>query len=285
VIVEAFWKLFPPVTKRVMPTISFPPVVASITLFPEWTIVYHWFGLEPLPYWNPNEKVDLFAKQAATSGRKLKFKVSYTDYYASSARDLRKKTSAHLKDSFLTKGKQYYSYFCNGNPPFLSWFSRLAVPREQIVLITRFRSNHYNPNASLYRKNITDSAACDCGDPHQDINHKIFYCPQTRLTASYLISYLRWLSPYSPVNIFPFLYIPSLKLCRLLASFLKSSNILVWTSLKVTLSSALFSIPPPPHLRVSCPLRELHLNATDSLADLFPMLLGTRAIQIRRRRR
>jgi len=174
-----------------------------------------------------NERVDLFAKQAAINGRKPKFKVPHTDYFASSARDLREKTYAHLKNSFLTKGKQYYSYYCDDNPPSSPWFSQLTIPREQIVMLTRLRSNHYNLNASLYRKNFIDSAACDCGDSYQDINHKIFYCPQTRSTASHLISYLSRLSPNSLINIFPFLNTPSHKLCRLLASFLKSSNILI----------------------------------------------------------
>jgi len=149
------------------------------------------------------------------------------DYYAFSSRDLREKTSAFLKDCFLTKGKQYYFYYCKENPPPYPWFSQLPTPREQIVLITRLRSNHYNLNSSLYRKNIICSAACDCDDPHQDINHIIFYCPLTRPNTSHLIPYLRRLSPYGPINIFPLLYSPSLKLCRLLTFFLKSSNILI----------------------------------------------------------
>jgi len=38
-----------------------------------------------------NERVDLLAKQAALSGRKPKFKVPCTDYYAFSSCDLREK--------------------------------------------------------------------------------------------------------------------------------------------------------------------------------------------------
>jgi len=92
----------------------------------------------------------------------------------SSSRVLREKTSAFLEDSFLSKGKQFYSLYCKNNLPSQPWFARLSIPREQIVLITRLRSNHYNLNASLHGKNIIPSALCDCGDPHQDINHVIF---------------------------------------------------------------------------------------------------------------
>jgi len=174
-----------------------------------------------------NERADSLAGQAALNGRKPKFKVPCTDYCAFSSRVLREKTSAFLEDSFLSKGKQFYSLYFKNNPPPQPWFARLSIPREQIVSITRLRSNHYNLNASLHRKNIIPSASCDCGDPHQDINHIIFYCPLTRPTASHLISFLRRLGPLAPINIFPFLQSPSLKLCRLLTSFLKSSQILI----------------------------------------------------------
>jgi len=137
-----------------------------------------------------NERVDLLAKQAAINGRKPKFKIpskKCSDYCAFSVRDLREKSSALLKENFLSKEKQYYSYFCKEKLPSYPWFHQLSIPREQIVFITRIRSNHYNLNFSLYRKNIVRSAACECRDPHQDINHVIFYCPQTRQTSSHLI--------------------------------------------------------------------------------------------------
>jgi len=171
-----------------------------------------------------NERADFLARQAALNGRKPKFKVPCTDYCASSSRVLREKTSAFLEDGFLSKGKQFYSLYCKNNLPFQPWFARLSIPREQIVLITRLRSNHYNLNASLHKKNIIPSASCDCGDPHQDINHVIFYCPLTRPTASHLISFLRHLSPLASITIFPFLHLPSLKLCRLLLEVFSNFN-------------------------------------------------------------
>jgi len=172
-----------------------------------------------------NEKADRLAKQAAIFGRKPKFKIPYTDYCVSSNRDLREKSFALLKESFLTKGKQFYSLYIGDSFPNKPWFHQLSIPRDQIVLISRIRSNHYNLNASLFRKNIVNSSACDCGDSYQDINHIIFYCSQTRQHNHHLIYYLKRLDPFAPINIFPFLRSPTYKLCRLMSSFFKSINI------------------------------------------------------------
>jgi len=83
-----------------------------------------------------NKKADLLAKQAAIYGRKLKFKTPYTDYCVSSNRDLREKSSVLLKESFLTKRKQYYSLYVGGSFPSKPWFHHLSIPREQITLIS-----------------------------------------------------------------------------------------------------------------------------------------------------
>jgi len=166
-----------------------------------------------------NERVDQMAKQAALNGRKPKFKIPYTDYCVFSIRDLREKSLAILKENFLTKGKLYHSLYHKDIFPNKPWYHQLSIPREQIVLISRIRSNHYNLNSSFYRKNIIHSAACDCGDPNQDINHIIFHCPQTRQYTRHLIFYLKRLYPLAPINIFPLLCSPSYKLCRLLISF------------------------------------------------------------------
>jgi len=164
-------------------------------------------------------------------GRKPKFKIPYTDYCISSNRVLREKSFAMLKESFLIKGKQYYSIYLGNSFPNKPWFHQLSIPREQITLISRIRSNHYNLNASLHRKNILNSSACDCGDPYQDINHIIFYCSQTRQYNRHLIYYLKRLNPLAPINILPLFRLLPYKLCRLLTSFFKSIKICIWTFL------------------------------------------------------
>jgi len=95
----------------------------------------------------------------------------------------------------------------------------------QIVLINKIRSNHYNLNYSLFRKNIVNSAACPCGDPRQDINHIIFYCLITIPKSSPLRSFLVKSFPFCPIDIFPLLINPSPKLIHLLLAYLKASDL------------------------------------------------------------
>ncbi|KYQ50672.1 hypothetical protein ALC60_10235, partial [Trachymyrmex zeteki] len=73
------------------------------------------------------------AKEAAKHGRKLKFCIPFSDFFA------------------------------------IPQFHNKSWNRDVIVAINR--SNHYHFNHSLHRKNILASPACQCGDARQDINH------------------------------------------------------------------------------------------------------------------
>ncbi|KYN08457.1 hypothetical protein ALC62_00566 [Cyphomyrmex costatus] len=69
------------------------------------------------------------------------------------------------------------------------------------------------------------SPACECGDPRQDLNHSIFFCPLTRRRARPLVLYLNKAFPSHSYNIFTLLANPSHKLCRLLLAFPKSFDV------------------------------------------------------------
>ncbi|KYQ53640.1 hypothetical protein ALC60_02584 [Trachymyrmex zeteki] len=56
------------------------------------------------------------------------------------------------------------------------WYYRTKISREIIVMINRLRSDHYNLNSSLHRKNLIEDPSCSCGYPQQDILHMIFDC-------------------------------------------------------------------------------------------------------------
>jgi len=172
-----------------------------------------------------NERVDSFAKQAASNGRKPKFKIPYTDFFSSSLRSLKTKYYAFLTNNFLTKGTFYYSNFFQTTSFAGTWFSRVSLPREQLVAVGRLRSNHYNLNYSLHRKNIVASPACECGDPRQDINHVVFRCPLSGSKSANLRLFLLQNYPTTSHDIFPSLRSPSPKLCRLIVSFLKSRDL------------------------------------------------------------
>jgi len=126
-----------------------------------------------------------------------------------------------LTRDFLVKGIHYHSCFFQHSPPTKPWFSHLPLPREQIVAVGRFRSNHYNLNYSLHRKNIVASSVCVCGDLRQDINHIVFRCPLTRIKSLKLRSFLFNCDPPIHQDLFPSLKNPSPKLCRLISAFPK----------------------------------------------------------------
>jgi len=176
-----------------------------------------------------NESADATAKRAARNGHKSKFKIPHTDLFFSIKQRMETQFCSLLKEAFREKGVHYFSHFFHLSPK--PWFHKYKLDREQIVTINRIRSNHYNLNYSLYRKNIVVSPACPCGDSRQDINHVIFYCRLTRNKAKCLLSLLFRQNPTNFLNIFPYINSPSHKLCRLLLAFLRSVNLYVWMPL------------------------------------------------------
>jgi len=170
-----------------------------------------------------NEMADLAAKRAAMNGRKPKFKVPHTALYSSIKSNMEGGFRSYLEDAFREKGIHYSSYFYQFSPK--PWFYRYSFTREQIVTINRIRSNHYNLNYSLFRKNIIGSGACPCGDSRQDVNHIIFYCRLTRHKSKHLLSFLFRHGISQPFNIFPLIKSPSHKLCRLLSAFFRSNDV------------------------------------------------------------
>lgn len=132
------------------------------------------------------------------------------------------KFHAYLEESAYTKGKDHASLYqkeFNKHP----WFARKLLRREEIVIINRIRSNHYNLNYSLYRKNITDSPACMCGCNRQNVNYILFYCPLTIHNSENFRNYTKF--PMHEIDIFPILKDPGLKLYRLILAYFKSCNL------------------------------------------------------------
>lgn len=50
------------------------------------------------------------------------------------------------------------------------------LEHENVTLINRLSSNHYNLNASLARKNYVESERCECEYETEDINHLVWRC-------------------------------------------------------------------------------------------------------------
>jgi len=124
-----------------------------------------------------NEMADKLAKSAANSGHKPRFKIPHTDTFSEVKDSLGKQFLEYLTETARTTGHLHsllYQHEISPRP----WYYKMPLSRKDIVLINRIRSNHYNLNYNLFRKSMTYSAACQCGDPRQDINHVVFFCPQ-----------------------------------------------------------------------------------------------------------
>jgi len=189
-------------------------------------------GIKLYIFWIPshkgirgNEIADSLAKKATLQGYKPNFKVPFSDLFAEVKESLNNQFISYLNDAAQTKGVLHASLYQNLNSK-LPWYHDKPFNRKEIVLVNRLRSNHYNLNYSLYRKNIVPSAVCQCGDPRQDINH-IFYCPNTVMKSQRLRAHLRENYPNHAIDIFPILKDPDPKLIRLLLSYLQSNDILI----------------------------------------------------------
>lgn len=146
-------------------------------------------------------------------------KVPYTDLLHVIREKMYKSYISFMDNSFRNKGIKYaQNYYNHKRKP---WFYKYGLSCPEIVIINHIRSNHYNLNHSLFRKGYISSGACPCGDPFQDINHIIFRCPSTRTKAVNLFKYFKSKFPFFPIDIFPLLVDPPVKLCRLLLAFFK----------------------------------------------------------------
>lgn len=126
-----------------------------------------------------NERAD---ETASINGLSSAFKIPHEDLYAVSKECLKSRFEGYLRSVATHKGTHHQEFFpmCSEKP----WFNKSTLSRNEIVMINRFRSNHYNLNSSLYRVNIVDSPACPCGDNFQDINHVIIFSDASSLNTN-----------------------------------------------------------------------------------------------------
>ncbi|XP_011858319.1 PREDICTED: uncharacterized protein LOC105555887 [Vollenhovia emeryi] len=176
-----------------------------------------------------NEMADALAKRAIVTGGEVSpgCLLPYTDFLAESRSDLRNSSENYFKICSVSKGALNFEKFHNTSPK--PWFHKVRLKRDLVVLINRLRSNHYNLNHSLFRKNIVSSPNCICGFDTQDLNHVIFDCPSFCTKMQNLNSYLRSTfadSLGSPPDLLNLLHDPCHKLCRLLLAAFKSAEML-----------------------------------------------------------
>ncbi|KYN04511.1 hypothetical protein ALC62_04624, partial [Cyphomyrmex costatus] len=147
-----------------------------------------------------NELADKAAKEACVDGARGFFRTPYSDLQVQAVAKARVRFTDYLNDKAIHTGTHYHSLYFSSTTV-KPWYFKKKLTRSEIVLINRLRSNHYNLNYSLFRKNMVPSPACECGDPRQDLNHTVFFCPFTRRRARPLVLYLNKTFPSHSYNI------------------------------------------------------------------------------------
>ncbi|KYN22427.1 Gag-Pol polyprotein [Trachymyrmex cornetzi] len=171
-----------------------------------------------------NEKADQLAKRAIRQGIvtiERNFKVPYSDLCAVIKQEISDNFYLYLESQADIKGSFYFNnIFKRSAKP---WYFRMNIPRESIVMINRLRSDHYNLNYSLHRKNLIDDPSCPCGSPQQDMIHMIYECPESRGSARLVRCAINQISSARD-NLTKFAQAiskPSEYLCRLITNFSK----------------------------------------------------------------
>ncbi|KYN38627.1 hypothetical protein ALC56_07002 [Trachymyrmex septentrionalis] len=79
-------------------------------------------------------------------------------------------------------------------------FLNVFLSRMLITTVNCLRSNHFNLNHSLFRKNLIDDPSCPCGASCQDLVHIIFDCLILECHALLLRTALQDSSLDNPLN-------------------------------------------------------------------------------------
>lgn len=122
-----------------------------------------------------NEDADGIAKEAAKEEKEERIKVPISDWRSVQKDIMWTKTRTRIEEEGQFKGSKYFMRFYQAERT-KQWFNGLKLGRKLINMVNRLRTNHYNLNESLCRKNYISSARCECGAEREDINHVMSGC-------------------------------------------------------------------------------------------------------------
>ena len=121
--------------------------------------------------------MDQLAKESVESGTKVYLGLHRTDFNEQIDLQIKKIHHQEIQNESRYKGTEYFNQYYSPQKS-KPWFFKNKAKRLHITTINRIRANHYSLAASLFRKNMTNSAACTCGAETEDIDHVIFHCPK-----------------------------------------------------------------------------------------------------------
>lgn len=121
-----------------------------------------------------NEHADLLAKEACTSGVEESYALSSLDVTYPA-----KSTGREKWQTLWSAGSM--GRFCYSILPTVSqesWFNDLGFSRRQIIILSKFISNHSRLPAHLKRNGIINDDLCSCGVSSGDPDHILFVCSE-----------------------------------------------------------------------------------------------------------
>ncbi|KAL6430609.1 hypothetical protein ACFW04_006897 [Cataglyphis niger] len=102
------------------------------------------------------------ARRAIKEGMATNFKVPYSDLFSVLKEKLDFDFDKYFEHWAKSKSISFFKriYQKNKKP-----FYNMSLSKEIIVIVSCIRSNHYNLNYSLFRKNLIDNKSCSYGHP------------------------------------------------------------------------------------------------------------------------
>lgn len=164
-----------------------------------------------------NELADTTAKEATDREPQTQL-LPYSDLKPLYGRLAIQDNISQLKEEGTSKGLNYFKRIFK--PSTKPWFSGFNLNREKIVFISRCRSKHFSLRESLFKINVVESSACDCGHDLQDLNHILWQCPLGEEHYS-LVEQLIKMKQHPPYDVTSFLCEPNIFVMDLIYCYLK----------------------------------------------------------------
>ncbi|XP_063988137.1 uncharacterized protein LOC135168144 [Diachasmimorpha longicaudata] len=150
-----------------------------------------------------NEEADHLAGSATSYPFNREILLPFTDFTEGYTGEFFTNTEIKILEMSVFNGINYFEhYYKSGGKPWYSRFPKLH--RRTVSWVNKARANHYSLAGSLKRVGCVGSAACECGDPVQDLDRVLWNCPTHEQSRLKLISGLhkKRLSPLHEIRKF-----------------------------------------------------------------------------------